>query len=867
MEIPLNIDDDLGIKKVDVYVNGHLFKSFGGMTQKSIRKLDLGKPKDIQFLAPIWESIMVMVRVTDEEGGVSSLELPPMKVIKPIIIPYPKIVWFPNTERTYDGTEMLAARCEDPGGVVNGTWYVDGVEIEDDENHPPTATYFGPWISWDTTRYPDGLHDVTLEVWNNDGNMTSVTRTLEVDNILPPASPDIWVRRANIRRDGSVCTVRMNVTNHGLGDAINVRVVDRIKGFVPIDGEDGTHPLFGNGKEWEVVLTASRVRSGQTLWLEYRAIPLLYDTEEWILGYEVPRPDNPSLDYTTSYSYERADGLVTYSGFTWIPPMNFEDGYIMEAGARQALLSSNYLMITNPVLLLRNFVFGDGYFETLAECGELLALKNGVFGFIDIRGGDSPTPEQILDTLIDWKELLHPDFEDSGYLAILGEDEIIPTWSYDNVVESDDVEGSDHGYSNLNGGNAPRLIVGRILGNTPEKLLEPIRASKGVATGIYRNDNDGNGIIMSGGGDGVRSFQGNADDIHLLIYDDMRSCSLQHISNHLPIEDGSIAFDGKSRHMDAGDLDGDGTGEVVILDPDADKVYIFHPDTGMISDFALEMTDLALVQVGWLNYFDRKMIAIFDDFPDGDEYKCMEMDGTIHWSWRTWFDIDDPICLMDYDTGDFQDNIIRGDVGTDTIFIYDYRKTEITSFSAANIRTNHRISRADMDDDGDMDILVADHHSDKIRVYRNPTWDRVDISVSGLDYADGFGAGDFIHQRAGARGEAVVIHSSNGYLEPCWIEWDATEGEWVGKSVKNYITPASDDCAVAVTSMQGEGGYDEIVLSIGGWADRTLVTRLQEPDSQLPEPHKRDHPQQGPPGIQGPREPACMVGSFKQLGP
>ena len=61
--------------------------------------------------------------------------------------------------------------------------------------------------------------------------------------------------------------------------------------------------------------------------------------------------------------------------------------------------------------------------------------------FIDIRGGSSPTPDQILDTLIDWKDLLHPDFEDSGYLAILGEDEIIPTWAYTDVVGGDDVAG------------------------------------------------------------------------------------------------------------------------------------------------------------------------------------------------------------------------------------------------------------------------------------------------------------------------------------------------------------------------------------------------------------------------------------------
>jgi len=823
IDIPIDIGDDVGVNKVDVYIEGRLYKSFGGLGKKSMSKLTLGKPVDMQHLATNWDAMRVTVRVTDDEGSETGFEMPPLRVIKKFEVPYPRITWYPNTERTYDGTEMLMARCEDPGGMANATWIVNGLVWEIEEARHPDASYFGPWTVWDTTSFPDGYHEVTIEVRNNEGNVSRVTRTLEVDNILPPASPDIWVRRANIGRDGTVCTVRLNVTNHGRGDALNVVVVDRIKGFVPIDGEEGTHPIFGNGKEWEVFLTTPRVRPGQTVWLEYRAIPILYNSEEWVLGYEVPRPDVPTLTYTTRYTYDRSDELVHYSGHTWIPPTNFQDGYIMEAGARQALLSSNYLMITNPVLLLRNFVFGAGYFDMMSECGELLALKNGVFGFIDIRMGISPTPDRILDTLIDWKEYLHPEFEDRGYLAILGEDEIIPTWSYTDVVWDNDVYGSDHGYTNLNGGNTPKLVVGRIIGNTPERMLEPIRAATGVASGVYRNDNDGNAVIMSGGGGGVRSFQGSAEDIYWLIEDEMRGVSLNHISNFLPIEDGSIEFDGKSRHMAAGDLDGDGSGEVVILDPAEDLVHIFHPDTGARSNFALEMTDRAVVQAGWLNYFDRKMMAIFDDFPDGDEYKCMEMDGTIHWSRRTWLDIDDPICLMDYDAGDFQDNIVRGDVGTNTIHIYDFRLNEITSFTAADIRTNHRIDSADMDDDGDMDIIVADHHSDKIRVYRNPAWERVDIPVSGLDYADGFGAGNFIYQRVGSRGEAVVVHSNDGYLQPCWLEWDDTASEWVGKSEKVFITPASADCAVDVTSMQGEGGYEEIVLSIGGWADRTIV--------------------------------------------
>jgi hypothetical protein len=802
VSIPFIGSDPTGIRKVDFYLGGKLIGSKGGSGK--------GDTSGIMFdFSKVKAGNYSMVAIMTNLAGGTSRYSTTCSVGNTLWDRYPKVT-FTVSDRTMSGTESFYARCEDPLGIANATWLVDDEVVEFDVPWHPEASYYGATIWWDSTSVDDGEHTIRVKVFNNEGNLTTRSHMITVDNILDPPDPDIWVRRLNIERDGTEITVPLEVSNHGMGTARNIRIVDNIKGYVPIEGSEGTTPASDPGLRWEVVLEADHLDPGDEIVLRYRCIPILYDTEEWIIGCEFVSGDDT---FTTSYTYERDDRHILYSERTWIPAMNFADGYTMEAGVRRAIRGSNYLMMTNPQQLMDNMAFPDGYFDLLSSAGELLIEKNGVFGFIQNAGGVSPGPTDIRDRIDEWADLLHTDFRDDGYLAILGEDEIIPVWTLS------DVEGSDQGYANLDGGNSPKLIVGRFLGRTPQGLLEPIMSSLNVSRGVAVSDNDGRGLVLAGAGSGVFAFHESAYDIYDTIDPLMDSCLLFHKSTYLVTELSSVQSDGLSRHMTAGDIDRDGDNEIVTIDPTGETVRILHPESGTSSQFtkSLEEWDTVFLYerpaetfIGIMtNGEDRNYLNIYDN-----EGNLEDSYGT--YDWQEWDGV-----LSFEQNGDGYSEVFFSSAGCDTIFRFD----PPAAYTVGDIHTNSRMSASDMDDDGDLDIVLADHQSDALRVFLWPppasgTWNEVDIHIGGFDYEDGFGAGNFLPSSRNDRGEAVVLrHDGHGYFKICWLELDDS-GHLVGKSEDNLLTDIRDDCSLWV-SPTANPENDEVLVTTS--SDRALV--------------------------------------------
>ncbi|MCU0799164.1 MAG: C25 family cysteine peptidase [Candidatus Thermoplasmatota archaeon] len=778
--IPFIGSDPTGIKKVDFYLDGKLIGSKGGSGKEDTTGIvfDFSSVKKGDHTM-----VAVMTNLAGETTRFSS-----ECSVEPLISRLPKVD-FTVRDTPYSGTAFFYARCTDDSGIANATWIVDDVQVEFDVPLHTEGTFYGANLYFDTTTVSDGDHEIELRVYNNEGYSVTAIRSFSTDNILDPPDPDIWVRRLNIESDGTEITVPLEVSNHGRGTARNIRIVDNIKGFIPIDGEEGTVPASDPGLRWEVVLEVDHLDPGDEVVLRYRCIPLLYDSEEWTIGWE--RLSGEDM-FTTSYTYERDDGHIAYSERTWIPAMNFADGYIMEAGVRRAIGGSNYLMLTNPQQLMDNMAFADGYFDLFSSAGELLVEKNGVFGFIQNVGGASPGPTDILDRIDEWADLLDPDFRDDGYLAILGEDEIIPIWTYSNV------DGSDQGYSNLDGGNAPKLIVGRFLGRTPEDLLVPIMSSLNVSRGVMVSENDGRGLVVAGAGNGVFPFHESAQDIRDTIGPLMDSCLMFHKSTYLVTELSSVQSDGLSRHMTAGDIDRDGDNEILTIDPTGESVRILHPETGASSQFTKSIDEWDTVFL-----YERPAETFIGIMTLGDDRNLLNLydtDGNLEDSygtddWQAWDGV-----LSFEQNGDGYSEVFFSSAGCDTIFRFD----PPAAYVVGDIHTNSRMAASDMDDDGDLDIVLADHQSDALRVFLWPppasgTWEELDIPVGGFDYEDGFGAGNFLPSSRNDRGEAVVLnHDSHGYFKICWLDVDDS-GDLVPKSEDSLLTNVEDDCALWVS--------------------------------------------------------------------
>ncbi|RLI76604.1 hypothetical protein DRP05_12645 [Archaeoglobales archaeon] len=126
----------------------------------------------------------------------------------------------------------------------------------------------------------------------------------------------------------------------------------------------------------------------------------------------------------------------------------------------------------------------------------------------------------------EWSNRLCPSWTDDGYLLIVGETEIIPSWTKKSRQHygPDHVHNTDYPYASTKGKELfPELCIGRIIGNNAAKLIKPIEASLQVwhnQAEFYRNDHPkANAYALAGGGkhkwihwSGIKKISEELDD-------------------------------------------------------------------------------------------------------------------------------------------------------------------------------------------------------------------------------------------------------------------------------------------------------------------------------------------------------------------
>jgi gliding motility-associated-like protein len=185
--------------------------------------------------------------------------------------------------------------------------------------------------------------------------------------------------------------------------------------------------------------------------------------------------------------------------------------------------------------------------------------------------------------------------------------------------------------------------------------------------------------------------------------------------------------------------------------------------------------------------------------------------------------------------GDGDMDIVSASMGDNTIAWYENDGASIPSWTATNIDTNssgaHSVHAADMDGDGDMDIVSASYANNTIAWYENdgasdPTWTAVDIDTNrsyahSVFVADMDGDGDQDIVSASGGGNNIVWYKNDGATNPSWTAYVID-------------TNAPDARLVFAADMDGDGDMDVISASYGddtiawyennGASDPTWVT-------------------------------------------
>ena len=178
------------------------------------------------------------------------------------------------------------------------------------------------------------------------------------------------------------------------------------------------------------------------------------------------------------------------------------------------------------------------------------------------------------------------------------------------------------------------------------------------------------------------------------------------------------------------------------------------------------------------------------------------------------------MCVADMDDdGDL--DIVSASLGDDTIAWYENDGAADPSWTSADIATSANAARAvhvaDMDGDGDLDIVSASSLDDTIAWYENdgaadPSWTSANIATTAdaardVQVADMDGDGDLDIVSASYADDTIAWYENNGAANPSWTSSD-------------IVTNATNAESVYLADMDGDGDFD---IVSGSQGDNTVA--------------------------------------------
>jgi gliding motility-associated-like protein len=276
------------------------------------------------------------------------------------------------------------------------------------------------------------------------------------------------------------------------------------------------------------------------------------------------------------------------------------------------------------------------------------------------------------------------------------------------------------------------------------------------------------------------------------------------------------------------DMDGDGDMDILSAS-NADNTIAWYENNGA-ADPTWTATDIATSAAGANSVFAADM----DGDGDMDIVSSSANDNTIAWYENdgnanpTWAAADiatsansaRSVFVADMD-GDGDMDIISASYNDNTIAWYENNGAANPTWTATDIATSAAgalsVYAADMDGDGDMDIVSADFGDNTIAWYENngaadPTWAAADIATSANGAASVFladmdGDGDMDIVSASSNDNTIAWYENNGAADPTWTAAD-------------IVTNAGFARDVHAADMDGDGDMDIVSADFG---DNTIA--------------------------------------------
>lgn len=347
---------------------------------------------------------------------------------------------------------------------------------------------------WDTRGLPAGeTHVIEVEATDEFGNTGhSGIRVTKIDE----PRPGFEVSRTVTRR-GNCFHVEVTVRNTGTGaeyDARDAVIRDISRGFQAAAFER-TPSYDLERSEVAVAKLLPSLPAGGTVTFAYDLVPVLLDPEinDYAVGArtEIEYVDASGRRNTQEYASPYIPGPRTSYPYPLIPQ---EVGEIFQ--------TVDYLIITDPERLFYYYP-AEEVNQLLSAAASLAIHRNGVLGYRR-PGTDWFSAQQVKDSVRRWSNRLSLEAALNGYLLIVGETEIVPSFDvpgfnacFNGTGCIHTVRDSDYPYADVCADARPELKVGRIIGENIRELLEPVNASIGVSLGRLGFDRSA-ALLVSG---------------------------------------------------------------------------------------------------------------------------------------------------------------------------------------------------------------------------------------------------------------------------------------------------------------------------------------------------------------------------------
>ncbi|MBP7051899.1 MAG: cadherin-like domain-containing protein [Phycisphaerae bacterium] len=405
----------------------------------------------------------------------------------------------PKAGASVSGDIQIEADVTDDKGLWKAEFYVDGKLVQQEVFSgatPPTKAHVQ--FTLDTRQVSKEIandpHDIAVQAWDTAYRDGADMVRLFISNVTAvPQYPWLKVIGHTVSRTGNQFTISLVVENQGTATAHDVVIQSGMTGFQAIAGSSAEGEWFGRynpkGRFGYCEIHSNDISASAKRTFTYNAVPVLQypslpasQIGQFIyLDYGGPPP--------ASQGYFSSDPWPVVQVTSPQGTQNLEQ-------AHQAAVSvCDYLIVTNPYRLYAAFnpSFYQGATQATADVDSVLSLmaelalaKQGTLGYNDQY--DVASLVQLVHVGGAWSSQLASGWASSGYLLIVGENEIVPaqakkiTYEYTGGTQVWDFV-SDYRYASTSGDEQwPELSIGRIIGNSAGAIRTAIKTALGGKT-------------------------------------------------------------------------------------------------------------------------------------------------------------------------------------------------------------------------------------------------------------------------------------------------------------------------------------------------------------------------------------------------